>query len=167
MSNYLHEIQAKIQQSASETNEILEKWRKNNEKIVFSNGCFDILHQGHVVYLAKAAALGTKLIIGLNTDNSVRRLKGEQRPINQQSERALLLAALGFVDMVILFEEDTPYELIKTVQPDVLVKGADYNPEDIVGYDIVTAKGGKVETIVLEEGFSTSGVIEKIQKSLQ
>ncbi len=164
MNTHLEKIQSKIYKTAFQCERMLEVWRENKEKIVFSNGCFDILHQGHVVYLAKAAQLGTKLIIGLNTDASVNRLKGKNRPINGEQERALLLAALAFVDMVVLFEEDTPYNLIKTVEPNVLVKGADYKPEDIVGYDIVRAKGGKVETIVLEEGFSTTDVIERIQK---
>lgn len=167
MHTHLEKVQAKIYKSAFQSLSLLEVWRKNKEQIVFSNGCFDILHQGHVVYLAKAAELGTKLVVGLNTDASVKRLKGENRPINGEQERALLLAALEFIDMVIFFEEDTPYELIKTLQPDVLVKGADYNPKDIVGYDIVMAKGGKVETILLEEGFSTSGIIEKIEKTVR
>ncbi len=166
METHLEKIQSKIYKTAFQCERMLEVWQENKEKIVFSNGCFDILHQGHVVYLAKAAQLGTKLVIGLNTDASVNRLKGKNRPINGEQERALLLAALAFVDMVVLFEEDTPYNLIKKVQPDVLVKGADYKPEDIVGYDIVTAKGGKVETIVLEGGFSTTDVIEKIQKTV-
>ncbi len=111
MSDYLQKMQAKIQPSTAEISKILDEWRGNNEKIVFSNGCFDILHQGHVVYLAKAACLGSKLVIGLNTDNSVKRLKGENRPINHQNERALLLSALEFVDMVIFFEEGNEYIL--------------------------------------------------------
>lgn len=161
---HLEKIQSKIYKDSFQCESLLKQWRENKEQIVFSNGCFDILHQGHIVYLAKAAELGTKLIIGLNTDASIRRLKGENRPINSENERALLLAALRFVDMVVFFEEDTPYKLIQTVVPDVLVKGADYKAEDIVGYDIVTQNGGRVETITLEEGFSTTGVIEKIKK---
>lgn len=167
MENHLEKILRKIYPSHNHISQQLAEWRAANDTIVFSNGVFDILHQGHVVYLAKAAALGNRLVVGVNTDASTRRLKGSSRPINSEKERALLLAALEFVSMVVLFEEDTPYELIKTVQPDVLVKGADYKAEDIVGYDIVTKKGGKVETIVLEKGFSTTGTIEKIlyQKS--
>ena len=140
----------------------LAEWRSAGETIVFTNGCFDILHRGHVEYLAQAADLGDKLIIGLNTDASVKRLKGESRPINDEKSRALLLSALQFVDVVVFFDEDTPYELIKQVQPDILVKGNDYKPEEIVGYDIVTAKGGKVLTIDLVEGFSTTNIIKRL-----
>lgn len=167
MHNYLKDIQLKIYNKASEALNLLESWKQQEQKVVFTNGCFDILHQGHVVYLAKAAELGTKLVIGLNTDASVKRLKGNNRPVNSENERALLLAALAFVDMVVLFAEDTPYELIKAIQPDILVKGADYKPKDIVGYDIVKAKRGRVVTVSLEEGFSTTNVIEKIQKALK
>ena len=141
----------------------LNLWREEGKSIVFSNGCFDILHRGHVEYLSKSADLGDILIIGLNTDDSVRRLKGPSRPVNDEKARAVVLAALEFVDAIMFFEEDTPYNLIKRVQPDVLVKGKDYKAEDIVGYDIVTAKGGKVETIELVEGFSTTKTIEKMR----
>lgn len=141
----------------------LNLWREEGKTIVFSNGCFDILHRGHVEYLSKAADLGNILIIGLNTDDSVRRLKGPSRPVNDEKSRAILLAALEFVDAVIFFDEDTPYNLIKCVLPDVLVKGKDYKAEDIVGYDIVTNNGGKVETIDLVEGFSTTNVIESLK----
>jgi D-glycero-beta-D-manno-heptose 1-phosphate adenylyltransferase len=133
-------------------------------KIVFTNGCFDILHYGHVEYLAKAAELGHFLVIGLNTDASVKRQnKSPERPVNTEDKRALLLAALPFVNAVVLFDEDTPYELIKKVQPDVLVKGADYEPEKIVGYDLVKARGGEVVTIPLVEGISTTGLIKKMR----
>mgnify|MGYP003510154751 FL=1 len=141
----------------------LNLWREEGKSIVFSNGCFDILHRGHVEYLSKAADLGDILIIGLNTDDSVRRLKGPSRPVNDEKARAVVLAALESVDAIMFFEEDTPYNLIKRVQPDVLVKGKDYKAEDIVGYDIVTAKGGKVETIELVDGFSTTKTIEKMR----
>lgn len=142
----------------------LQTWRFKDEKIVFSNGCFDIVHRGHLEYLASAASMGNKMIIGLNTDSSTQRLKGPTRPINDEYSRALLLASLGFVDMVILFEEDTPYNLIDFVQPDVLVKGSDYKAEDIVGYDIVKAKGGEIKTLDFIEGFSSTGIIKKIQQ---
>lgn len=142
----------------------LEEWRKMGCKVVFTNGCFDILHRGHVEYLAQAAEKGDVLMIGLNTDASVRRLKGETRPINDEQSRALLLAALEFVDAVVLFDEDTPYSLIEKVRPDVLVKGADYKPEDIVGYDVVTSYGGTVETVPLVEGFSTTKIVEKMSR---
>ena len=141
----------------------LNLWREEGKSIVFSNGCFDILHRGHVEYLSKAADLGDILIIGLNTDDSVRRLKGPSRPVNDEKARAVVLAALEFVDAIMFFEEDTPYNLIKRVQPDVLVKGKDYKAEDIVGYDIVTAKGGKVETIELVEGFSTTKIVNSLK----
>ena len=144
----------------------LNLWREKGRTIVFSNGCFDILHRGHVEYLSKAADLGDILIIGLNTDDSVRRLKGPSRPVNDEKARAILLAALEFVDAIMFFEEDTPYNLIKRVQPDVLVKGKDYKAEDIVGYDIVTAKGGKVETIELVEGFSTTNILNQSSKPI-
>ena len=135
-------------------------WMFKSRKIAFTNGCFDILHRGHIEYLSQARDKGDVLVVGLNTDASVRRLKGANRPVNPQDARAMVLASLFFVDAVVLFDEDTPYELIKTVQPDVLVKGADYQPESIVGYDIVTAKGGTVETVALVEGFSTTGIVE-------
>ncbi|MFO8086239.1 MAG: D-glycero-beta-D-manno-heptose 1-phosphate adenylyltransferase [Bacteroidales bacterium] len=141
-----------------------EQSQAEGETLVFSNGCFDILHHGHVEYLSKAADFGDKLMIGLNTDASVRRLKGENRPVNPEASRALVLAALEFVDYVVLFEQDTPYELISRVMPNVLVKGKDYKAEDVVGYDVVTANGGRVETINLVEGFSTTGIIEKMKK---
>lgn len=140
----------------------LDNCRNNNQTIVFTNGCFDILHRGHVEYLAAAASLGDILFLGLNTDASVRKLKGPGRPINDEEARAVVIASLQAIGAVMLFDEDTPYNLIKKVQPDVLVKGADYKPEDIVGYDIVTAKGGKVTTIEFVEGFSTTKIIEKM-----
>ena len=145
--------------------EKLNLWRKEGKTIVFSNGCFDILHRGHVEYLSKAADLGDILIIGLNTDASVKRIKGPSRPVNDEKARAVVLAALEFVDAIMFFEEDTPYNLIKNVQPDVLVKGKDYKAEDIVGYDIVTNKGGKVETIELVEGFSTTNILKHFNQS--
>ncbi|MCW3788622.1 D-glycero-beta-D-manno-heptose 1-phosphate adenylyltransferase [Plebeiibacterium sediminum] len=153
--------------SAEKAKEIVSAWQSQGEKVVFTNGCFDLVHRGHVEYLAKAAEKGSKLVLGLNTDSSVQRLKGPSRPIVDEDSRAVLLAALGFIDVVVLFDEDTPYELIKTVQPDVLVKGADYKPEDIVGYDVVTGRGGSVETITFVEGFSTTNIIEKISEEVK
>jgi rfaE bifunctional protein nucleotidyltransferase chain/domain len=138
--------------------------RQENKKIVFTNGCFDILHLGHVDYLSKAKDLGDCLIVGINSDSSIRRLKGKTRPIQDEESRKKIMASLSFVDFVVMFNEDTPYNLIKKVQPDVLVKGADYKKEDIVGYDIVKQKGGKVETINYLEGFSTSNIIKKIKE---
>lgn len=162
--DYLPLIEKKIAYTAKEAENTLNLWRFKDDKIVFTNGCFDILHKGHIEYLAKAASLGTKLVIGLNTDNSVKRLKGNSRPINDENARALLLASLMFVDEVILFDTDTPRDIIDFVQPDVLVKGGDYKPEDIVGYDIVKAKGGEVVTIDFIEGYSTTTTIEKMNK---
>ena len=142
----------------------LTYWNLKNQKIVFTNGCFDILHRGHIEYLAQAANHGDILVIGLNTDNSVKRIKGDSRPVQDQVARAMVLASLQFVSAVIMFDEDTPYELIKRVQPDILIKGSDYKIEDIVGYDIVTAKGGEVVTIDFVEGYSTTSIIEKLKK---
>jgi len=141
----------------------LAYWRFHEKKIVFTNGCFDLIHQGHIDYLSQAADHGDILIIGLNTDASVKRLKGENRPVQDERSRALLLSSLRFVDAVVLFDQDTPYELIQLVNPDVLVKGSDYSAEEIVGYDIVTAKGGEVITIDYLDGFSTTGLIEQIK----
>lgn len=133
----------------------------DHRKLVFTNGCFDILHAGHVEYLAKAKERGDILVVGLNTDRSVRALKGDARPVNPEQARALVLAALSFVDFVILFDEDTPYELIRAIVPDILIKGGDYTPNNIVGADIVLQNGGTVETIPFVEGFSTTNIIRK------
>jgi len=142
----------------------LAVWRFYDRKIVFTNGCFDILHAGHVDYLTRARDLGNVMVLGLNTDASVKRLgKSADRPINNEAARAKVLAALECVDAVVLFDEDTPYDLIKVVQPDVLVKGNDYKAEDIVGYDIVKARSGQVITIPLLEGYSTTDLIKKIK----
>jgi rfaE bifunctional protein nucleotidyltransferase chain/domain len=131
------------------------------KSIVFTNGCFDIIHAGHVLYLEQARALGDILIVGLNSDSSVKRLKGEGRPVNIQQNRALVLAALEAVSYVIIFNEDTPYELIKAIQPDVLVKGGDWKEDSIVGADIVRNKGGKVISLPFWEGLSSTSIIEK------
>ena len=139
--------------------------KRPGEKIVFTNGCFDLVHQGHVDYLAKAREMGDILIIGLNSDSSVRRLKGPSRPIIEQESRAMLLAAFEFVDYVVFFDDDTPKQLIAAVQPDVLVKGGDYRIDDIAGHDIVQAKGGQVATIDLLPGFSTTDIVAKINKN--
>lgn len=144
---------------------VLELARIQGKEIVFTNGCFDLLHQGHIDYLAKARSLGDMLIVGLNTDDSIKRLKGNTRPIQDEESRALIMAGLFFVDYVVMFDEDTPYNLIKKIQPSVLVKGADYKKEDVVGYDIVESNGGKVMTLNYLEGYSTSGIIKKIIQS--
>ena len=136
---------------------------KQEGKVVFTNGCFDILHLGHLDYLGKASALGCKLIVGLNTDASVKRLKGTSRPINNEHTRAMMLANLAIVDAIVLFEDDTPHDLIQRIVPNVLVKGSDYCVEEIVGRDIVLENGGAVITIDLLEGYSSTSIIEKTQ----
>lgn len=138
-------------------------WKNEGKKVVFTNGVFDLLHLGHVTYLSKAAELGDKLIIGLNSDASVKRLKGESRPVNDQNNRSALLAALFFVDAVVLFEEDTPRDLIVDLLPDVLVKGADYTLDQIAGAKEVLANGGEVKTISLVDGYSSTSIINRIK----
>ena len=161
--NKLEIVQSRIfSRKDKELKRLLSYWRFKGYRIVFTNGCFDLLHLGHIDYLAKASELGHVLIVGLNTDHSVRKLKGKNRPIQDEISRAMILASLRFVDAVVFFGEDTPYELIKTTQPDILVKGSDYEPMEIVGYDIVTGKGGEIMTIDYLEGYSTSGIEEKI-----
>ena len=141
----------------------VENWKSSSEKIVFTNGCFDILHRGHIDVLAKTADLGDKLIIGLNSDSSIRKLKEENRPIVDEKSRALLLAAFSFVDAIVLFSEQTPINLITDIRPDILAKGGDYKIEEIVGHEVVQQNGGEVITIPLTEGFSSTNIIDKIQ----
>jgi len=155
----------KIIRSNEKLNSLLEKWSDQHDKIVFTNGCFDLVHKGHIDYLYKAAALGTKLMVGVNSDESVRAIKGESRPVQDESSRMHLLAAIEFVNAVVLFNDATPYNLIKKVRPDVLVKGADYKPEEIVGYDILKSYGGEVVTIEYLDGYSSSAIIKKIKES--
>ena len=141
----------------------VENWKSSSEKIVFTNGCFDILHRGHIDVLAKTADLGDKLIIGLNSDSSIRKLKEDNRPIVDEKSRALLLAAFSFVDAIVLFSEQTPINLIADIKPDILAKGGDYKIEEIVGHEVVQQNGGEVITIPLTEGFSSTNIIDKIQ----
>jgi len=141
-----------------------ETWKAEGKKIVFSNGCFDLLHPGHIDYLSKAAAYGDILIIGLNDDDSIRRLKGDNRPINPLKDRAAMLAALRAVDLVIPFSEDTPLNLITAIMPDTLIKGGDYHPDDIVGANEVRQHGGDVLVIPFLEGYSSSSLINRIQR---
>jgi rfaE bifunctional protein nucleotidyltransferase chain/domain len=150
--------------SREELSKQLSVWRLKDDKIVFTNGCFDLLHPGHILYLEEAARQGNRLVIGLNSDASVRRLKGESRPVNTGNDRALMLAALHFVDAVIFFDEDTPLELIRLVKPDVLVKGADYKEDDVVGADFVKNNAGQIMLIPFVEGYSSTATIEKIKK---
>ncbi|WP_077920689.1 D-glycero-beta-D-manno-heptose 1-phosphate adenylyltransferase [Spirosoma sp. 209] len=142
-----------------------DQWRANGEQIVFTNGCFDIVHLGHIDYLEKARQLGDRLILGLNTDASVSCIKGPLRPVVNEYARARLMAALTFVDAVTLFGEPTPLELIEAVRPDILVKGDDYSVATIVGADFVLGRGGRVETIALVPGYSTTKLIERIKSS--
>lgn len=141
----------------------LKRWRLLNKKIVFTNGVFDILHEGHIASLSEAAEEGNILIVGVNADASVKRLKGESRPVNKEASRALLLASLVMTDAVIIFEEDTPLNLVNAIMPDVLVKGGDYTLDQIVGAKEVMENGGQVKIIPILEGFSTTGIIEKMK----
>ena len=145
----------------AEFSRILAYWRFRNFRIVFTNGCFDVLHRGHAEYLSKAADLGEILIVGMNTDASVKRLKGEARPVNNEQNRAFLMASFRFVSAIVLFEEDTPEKLIEFVKPHFLVKGADYNEKTIVGADFVKSYGGNVVTVDLVEGLSSTDIIIK------
>lgn len=145
--------------------EQLDEWRAQGQKIVFTNGCFDLLHLGHVDYLEKARQLGDKLVLGLNTDASISRIKGPSRPLQDEMSRARVMASLLYIDAVVLFDEDTPLELIKMVQPDILVKGDDYSVEQIVGHEIVMAKGGEVKTVPLVKGYSTTNIVRKIEST--
>jgi rfaE bifunctional protein nucleotidyltransferase chain/domain len=140
------------------------QWKAQGHKVVFTNGVFDLVHVGHLSYMAAAADLGQKLIIGLNSDASVKRLKGPSRPVNTQQSRAMMLAAMFFIDAVVIFDEDTPYNLITTLLPDVLVKGGDYTIDNIVGAPEVMANGGEVRTIEFVDGFSSTKIIEKIKE---
>jgi D-glycero-beta-D-manno-heptose 1-phosphate adenylyltransferase len=150
-------------QSIEQAQQTLEHWKKQGQQIVFTNGCFDIVHLGHIDYLEKTRNLGDRLVVGLNTDASVQRLKGTSRPVVAEYPRARLIAALEFVDLVVFFGEDTPLNLIETLKPDILTKGSDYSIQNIVGADFVLSNGGKVETLDLIAGYSTSAIIEKIK----
>ena len=145
--------------------ELSQEWKAAGEKVVVTNGCFDLLHAGHITYLSEAAALGTKLIIGLNADKSVQVLKGPSRPINDEKTRSLLLAAMQFIDAVVIFEEQTPQNLIRQILPDVLVKGGDYTLDNIVGAKEVLENGGEVQILSFLPGYSSTSIIDKIKNS--
>jgi len=162
MQNYRQKIRR-----LPEAKQEIERLKAMGKKIVFTNGCFDILHIGHARYLYEARTLGDHLIVGVNSDRSVRAIKGPERPVVKQDERAEMLAALGFVDSVIIFDQDTPFEVIKFLMPDILVKGGDWKPGDIVGSDVVIAAGGEVKSIAFVEGSSTTGIIKKIESKNQ
>ena len=141
----------------------IEKWRSENKKIVFTNGCFDLIHLGHIEILARSSDFGDKLIIGVNSDLSIKKLKGENRPIIEESSRIRQLSALEFVDAVVLFDEETPIKLIETIKPDVITKGGDYTAKNVVGNKVVNQKNGEVVIIPLTQGYSTTSILNKIK----
>ena len=163
MSNLIN-IKSKIH-SLSDLKRLSDKWKESGEKIVFTNGCFDLLHRGHVEILANMADLGDKLIIGLNSDSSIKDLKGEDRPIIDETSRAILLASLQFVDAIVFFSEETPHKLIETLVPDVLAKGGDYKVTEIAGHEVVLENGGEVILAPFIDGFSSTNIVEKIKQS--
>lgn len=163
MTNFSR-IQQKLQ-SFETIPQTLAQWRSTGQRIVFTNGCFDLLHYGHLHYLAQARDLADRLVVGLNSADSVRRLKGQHRPINDELTRTHLLASLQMIDAVVVFEADTPLELIKIVQPEILVKGGDWKPEQIVGSDLVLARGGEVLSLPFVAGYSTTNIEQKILNS--
>jgi rfaE bifunctional protein nucleotidyltransferase chain/domain len=163
MSNLIN-IKSKIH-SLSDLKRLSDKWKESGEKIVFTNGCFDLVHRGHVEILANMADLGDKLIIGLNSDSSIKDLKGEDRPIIDETSRAILLASLQFVDAIVFFSEETPHKLIETLVPDVLAKGGDYKVTEIAGHEVVLENGGEVILAPFIDGFSSTNIVEKIKQS--
>lgn len=150
-----------------ELSKLVKKAQQQSKKVVFTNGCFDILHAGHVQYLQEAKNLGDFLLVAVNSDASVNRLKGDKRPLVSEDERCQVLDALKMVDLVTVFEQDTPYQLIDAIQPDVLVKGGDWQPQDIVGADIVLNNGGEVKSLSFKNGISTTKIIEKVRKNYE
>jgi rfaE bifunctional protein nucleotidyltransferase chain/domain len=151
--------------SLSDASSQVKVWQKEGQKIVFTNGCFDLVHLGHVDYLEKARNLGDRLVLGLNTDSSVSRFKGPERPLQDQNSRARVLASMEFIDLVVFFDEDTPLNLISELVPNILVKGSDYLAENIVGADVVKKNGGEVKTIDFVPGYSTTRIVEKIKRT--
>ena len=142
-----------------------DKWKENGKKIVFTNGCFDLVHRGHIEVLANTADLGDKLIIGLNSDSSIKELKGENRPIMDEISRAILLASLQFVDAIVFFSDETPLNLIETLVPDILAKGGDYKVLEIAGHEVVLENGGEVILVPFIDGFSSTNIVKKIKQS--
>ena len=163
MSN-LKNIKSRIY-SLSDLKILSDKWKEKGEKIVFTNGCFDLVHRGHVEVLANTADLGDRLIIGLNSDSSIKDLKGENRPIIDETSRAILLASLQFVDAIVFFSEETPHKLIETLVPDILAKGGDYKVTEIAGHEVVLENGGEVILVPFIDGFSSTNLVEKIKES--
>jgi len=164
-NKWFNEWNSKMCMDVEKAVEKVERWKSDGRVIVFTNGCFDILHPGHVAYLTEARSLGDKLVIGLNSDASVRRLKGDRRPLNDLEDRMKMLAGLSVTDLMVPFEEDTPLTLISNLKPHVLVKGGDYSIGEIVGSEVVLKEGGKVFSLGFSDNYSTTGLIEKILKS--
>ena len=162
MSKKLNKLKAKIF-NIKDLSEIINEWRLNGDKIIFTNGCFDLIHLGHLEILARSADLGDKLIVAINSDMSIKKIKGNSRPIIEEDSRAKQLAAIEFIDAVILFNEDTPYDLINILKPDVLTKGGDYKKNDIVGNQLINKEQGEVVIIPLTQGYSTTSILEKIK----
>ena len=162
--SHLKSINTKILPLKSLKNQVTN-WKKTGKKVVFTNRCFDLIHRGHIEALAQTADLGDKLIIGLNSDVSIKKLKGESRPIIDENSRAILLASLSFVDAIVLFSEETPLNLISNLNPDILAKGGDYKINTIVGHEIIRKNGGEVILVPFVEGFSSSNIIDKIKNS--
>ena len=161
----IQKIEGKIHLDWMRLPDLIAQWRAAGERIVFTNGCFDLLHYGHLHYLSDARDLADRLVVGLNSSASVRRLKGPTRPINDELTRTHLLAALEVVDAVVVFDQDTPFELIQLIQPDILVKGGDWQPAQIVGSDLVLAQGGQVLSLPFVTGYSTTNIEQKIKNS--
>ena len=162
MSKKLNKLKAKIF-NIKDLSQIIKEWRLNGDKIIFTNGCFDLIHLGHLEILARSADLGDKLIVGINSDMSIKKIKGSSRPIIEEDSRVKQLAAIEFIDAVILFNEDTPYNLINILKPDVLTKGGDYKKNDIVGNQLINKEQGEVVIIPLTQGYSTTSILEKIK----
>ena len=154
-------FEKKIIKSSLDLQKIIKTWKKGNQKIVFTNGCFDILHLGHIKILSESKRLGDKLVVGLNNDESVKILKGKNRPVNNNYQRSMMLAALSFVDLIVFFEEETPYNLIKLVMPNVITKGGDYEEKDVIGGDLILSMGGEINIIPLLPNLSSSKLIRK------
>ena len=162
MSKQLNKLKAKIFH-IEDLSQIIKEWRLDGNKIVFTNGCFDLIHLGHLEVLARSADLGDRLVVGINSDKSIKRIKGKSRPIIEEDSRAKQLAAIEFIDAVILFNEDTPHNLISFINPDIITKGGDYKKNDVVGNELMNKKSGEVVIIPLTQGFSTTSILEKIK----
>lgn len=158
-------ISKKIAGDYRQASDVVKQWQQQGLEVVFTNGCFDLLHKGHILYLEEASQQGDKLIVAINADKSVRKLKGKNRPIKDEDNRSLIMAALSFVDLVVVFHEETPLELIEMVSPDVLVKGGDWRPDQIVGSEHVIDHGGVVLSLQFVEGYSTTALENKIKKA--